>query len=134
MCCTGELSMLHTVPGQVTPTPLPLPCSHDLSTGSCTIHSAFLDPFCSHIYANITEGHRGAAPTRRYKQNKQTMAFYIHCKTHTVPPNRHICAHTSQPPFQSRFTYPGQAAAAARGVGAEGSNPRCRSHWQGSLS
>lgn len=119
--------MLHTVLGQVAPTFLPPPWSHDLSVGFRA--APFLTPSSRHTH--ITEGQtRGPAGHKQADKNKQTMACYINCNT--VP--SHLYTHTPPTPTQPSFTDPGQAAAAARGAGAEGSNPRCRSHRQGSLS
>lgn len=134
MWCTGDLNMLHTVLGQVAPTFLLPPWSHDLSPGSRIIHHPFPDPFCSHI--NITEGQtRGPMGCAHADKKRTKQKQFIFSVKHTL----YLPTHTYKPtpPHPSPcLTYPGQAAAeaAARGAGAEGSNPQCRSHRQGSLS
>lgn len=100
-----------------------------LGNWHCFFSGQVSPPSVSTVYPQtLRRGNNKASWSSTDKQTQKTSVkhtLYLHTGRF-APPN---------PPLpNNRFTYPGQEAAAARGVGAEGSNPRCRSHWQGSLS
>lgn len=80
--------MLHTALGQVAPTLLPPPWSHDLSTGFRA--APFLTPSSrhTHIIEGQTRGpagHKQADKTSKQWHIISTVILYLHIYTHTHP-------------------------------------------------
>lgn len=84
--------MLHTALGQVAPTLLPPPWSHDLSPGSHTIHSPFPDPFCSQTQTKTFQRDNVGNTYADFLRD-EAKAFHIYSKTHTIPSHKRTPPH-----------------------------------------